>query len=360
MKFFICTALLLLLLLIFPSISFAKEEYIGSRPFQSLIRQDLAEQAAIVFVQNHALEQSMRGLAKNSDLQFALEPGEALSSRELAGLTKMLYKIDLVKKGVETHPPEIHSFVHISIERKEKWRNLLQQTLQNRELAKLYGRIYEQQKDLLIAYDATADEIFELPKGLPTGRILGISLQNIVTRMKGLQQFEELLTGYDVKWEDPKAVYDILKKILANDAYNPLYLTALAEVLLQLDRPAEAQIQSGEATKLAPDYPKAHDIHGTILLRQRLPALATKAFSEAIALSPNEPRYRLHRAAAFLVQEEAEAMCQDLRIACTFGQCEQYAWARETGKCPPENGGLPLEENLQGQDAEKVVDSIKE
>ncbi len=314
----------------------AKEEYIGSRRFQVLVRQDLADEAARVFVETYALEQGMRNLAKNSHLQFAIEPHQALSERELAGFAKILYDLQIVEKGVETYPPEVHTFVHVSMELRENWRQLLAQYLQNRELVKLYGRIFEMQKALLADYDALADEIIALPEGAPGGRLKSDALQNIVNRMRATEDFEALLTAYDVKWHDPKLASEHLQKLLKIDGQNALLLTALAEALLQLDRPADAQLVASEAVSLAPDYPKAHDIYGIILLRQQLPALASKSFSESIALSPSEPRYRLHRAAAFLVQEEILAMCQDLRIACVYGECEQYAWARRQGKCSPE------------------------
>ncbi len=100
----------------------AKEEYIGSRRFQVLVRQDLADEAARVFVETYALEQGMRNLAKNSHLQFAIEPHQALSERELAGFAKILYDLQIVEKGVETYPPEVHTFVHVSMELRENWR----------------------------------------------------------------------------------------------------------------------------------------------------------------------------------------------------------------------------------------------
>ena len=313
------------------------QEFIGTRPFRGLVRQDLASGAARAAVTIYATEQAMRELAQHPDMQFASASRYTapLGAQELAGLVRMLYTISTTKTEVEGFPPEMHAMVQVGIAPKADFRARLYYAMTHREHLGIYSRIHEQQQQLLEAYDALAPTLLRISQDAMTGKEKLLALQSLVQRLAALEKFEALLPSLTDRWETPAEAQIRLQTFLKVDPQNPLYLTALAETLIQLDRPAEAQAYAAEAVTQQPDYARAHDIYGTILLRRRLPALAAKAFGEAIALAPALAEYRLHRAAAFLVQEEIDGMCQDLHTACVYGQCEQYEWARDIGKCGP-------------------------
>ncbi len=335
------------------------QEFIGTRPFKGLVRQDLASGAARTAVTIYAIEQAMRELVQHPDMQFASGSRYTapLGAQELAGLVRMLYTISTTKTEVEGFPPEMHAMVQVGIAPKADFRARFYYAMTHREHLGIYSRIYEQQQQLLEEYDALAPTLLRISQDAMTGKEKLLALQSVVQRLAALEKFEALLPSLTDRWETPAEAQVQLETFLKVDPQNPLYLTALAETLIQLDRPAEAQAYAAEAVDKQPDYARAHDIYGTILLRRRLPALAAKAFGEAIALAPALAEYRLHRAAAFLVQEEIDGMCQDLHTACVYGQCEQYEWARDIGKCGPAQTALPVIPHGQQQPSGNGTDA---
>jgi tetratricopeptide (TPR) repeat protein len=158
-------------------------------------------------------------------------------------------------------------------------------------------------------------------------------LEQVVNELSALEQFLALLPRYEGQWRDPEQTRADLDKLLTIAPNNAIVLTALSEVLLQLDRPMQALEMVGKALRLEPNYARAHDVRGTTLLRQNLPALAVEAFNKAIDLSNCNRAYVMHRASAYLMLNNDAAMCEDFRRACIRGDCEVLRWARGMGKC---------------------------
>ncbi len=63
-------------------------------------------------------------------------------------------------------------------------------------------------------------------------------------------------------------------------------LNNLGAVLLQLDRPVEAEAAWRETLRLKPDHAEAHNNLGAVLLRMNRPGEAETAFREAVRLAP--------------------------------------------------------------------------
>jgi tetratricopeptide (TPR) repeat protein len=171
-------------------------------------------------------------------------------------------------------------------------------------------------------------------------------LQNVVNEMSALEIFAAVVPQYGKRWEDPANAELALARALRLAPENHLLLTAAAESELQMDRPVKALELVSQALARAPEYAKAHDIKGTVLLRQRLPSLAVESFSRAGVLSPRNPDYLRHRASAYLVLEEQALMCADLKDACGLGECGELKWAQGAGLCA--EGAVPEDAHQSG------------
>lgn len=148
-----------------------------------------------------------------------------------------------------------------------------------------------------------------------------------------LLNYQKMLRNHDGQWENPQALYAQLTEIEALSPGNPLVQGALAETLLQLKRPQQAQHHSDRAVATAKNHAYLYDIRGEIFLQLQLPTLATEAFSRAIELDRHNPVFFLHRATSYLPRNKTNAMCQDFRHACLLGDCSGYQWAFEQNLC---------------------------
>ncbi|MDR2160775.1 MAG: tetratricopeptide repeat protein [Desulfovibrio sp.] len=311
----------------------AGETFQQTRPFQGLVRRDMAERAAGTAADLTAMQAAMRLLAKNSDLRFAAQdvPGPL----SLEGLADKLYATEVTAVGMEGFPPEVRAVVAVRLIPPENLRKALLEALREPDILELHALALRRRAELVAGYDELAERLLPLNPHNGGGKEGAHLLQYLARNMDALDLYDRVLRLSGAGLKSPKEALALLRRALALAPRDPLIRTALAEVLLALDRPAEAMDHASQATLLAPDLPRAHDVKGIILLRQGLPALAADAFGRAVALAPGKAAYRIHRASAFLIQEKTEALCADFQAACSLGDCEGYQWARTTGRCPP-------------------------
>lgn len=311
------------------------ESFAQRRTFRGFVRRDMAEHAATVAAEVAAYDQAVRMLARESDVNFALESGGNGKPGPLSldGLARMVFSTRVTAVGVEGFPPDMRAVVYISLVPPASPRTAVVRALQRHDLLELYGHSHAGLRSLVARYDALAPLLLPLNPTDHGGREELFTLQSIVNEMKALEMFLELVPHYDQRWDDPKKIREGLLRAETLAPDNPLILTGLSEAFLQLDRPVNALEYVGRALRHAPGYARAHDVKGAVLLRQRLPALAAESFGRAIAIAPNNPAHYMHRASAYLVLEEESAMCADFKRACGLGECEGLKWANSVGRC---------------------------
>lgn len=310
----------------------AKSVFFQSRPFQGLVRRDVAERIARVAAENDALQQAMRLLAKEPDLHFAGTPQSPSSLPPLEGLALKLYSTQITLVGVQGFPPDMQAVIEVELVPPDKPRHALLDALAKPDALDMYALIMRQRISLIPRCDTLAARLLPMNPHTAGGED-ELALRHLLQHLDALDIMLSLLPGYDAKWPEPGKTYRTLLKAASMAPEEPVINTAIAETLMQLDRPAEALRYAGKAVAASPDYARAHDIQGIAYLRQRLPSLAAKSFTRAVELAPHNVRFLIHRASAYLVLEEGENMCADFRAACARGDCEGYRWARETGKC---------------------------
>ena len=313
----------------------ATEDFIARRDFRGFVHRDMAERAARTAAELAAMDQALRLLAKEPDLQFAnAADTEGVSTPPpLDGLARMLFATPVTASGMQGFPPNVHAVVHVRLALPENLRKSLHDALPRQDMLELYGQVLAAQRSLLARYDVLADFLLALHPMDGGGKEQEHVLRSIVNEMAALDIYISTLPLYEQNWDAPQKAQTELQKAHSLAPNNPLILTSLAEVLLQLDRAPAAMEHVGEALRLSPEFARAHDVKGAILLRQRLPVLAAESFGRAVALSPRNAAYRVHRASAYLVLEDEAGMCADFQSACALGDCEGLQWAKSSGKC---------------------------
>lgn len=313
----------------------ATEDFVARRDFRGFVHRDMAERAARTAAELAAMDQALRLLAKEPDLQFAnAADAEGVSiPPPLDGLARMLFATPVTASGMQGFPPNVHAVVQVRLVLPENLRQQLHDALPRQDMLELYGQVLAAQRSLVARYDVLADFLLALHPMDGGGKEQEHVLRSIVNEMAALDIYISTLPLYEQNWDAPQKAQAELQKAHSLAPNNPLILTSLAEVLLQLDRAPAAMEHVGEALRLSPEFARAHDVKGAILLRQRLPALATESFGRAVALSPRNAAYRVHRASAYLVLEDETGMCADFQSACALGDCEGLQWAKSSGKC---------------------------
>ncbi len=299
------------------------------RPFRSLVRRDMAERAAKLAAELAAWEQAARILAKSPELRFINADAAPL----LDGIIRMAFSTRLEALGAEGFPPHQQAVVKLSLQPPANLRKALLEALSRQDLLELYVQVLAIQKTLLGRYDALSARLLPLNPLADGGQEEAHRLQNIINELAALDLYMETLPQYRLNESAPEALGAQLAEAEKLAPDNPLVLTALAEIRLRMDRPVLALEYVERALAQRPDFARGHDVKGAALLRQRLPALAAEAFGRAIALSSRNAVYYMHRASAYLVLEEEEAMCRDFIKACGLGDCEGLQWAQNTGRC---------------------------
>ena len=311
------------------------EEFIARRDFRGFVQRHMAERVARTAAELTAMDHAIRLLAKEPDLHFAndADVGGVPTPPPLDGLARMLFAVPLAASGMQGFPPNVHAVVHVRLVPPEDLRNALHEALSRPDMLELYGQVLSSQRALVSRYDALADQLLARHPMDGGGREESLILQSIINEIAALDIYVSTLPLYEQYWDAPQKAQTEMQKAHDLAPKNPLILTSLAEVLLQLDRAPAAMEHVGDALRVSPEFARAHDVKGAILLRQRLPALAAESFGKAVALSPRNPAYHVHRASAYLVLEEEAGMCADFQIACALGDCEGLQWAKSAGKC---------------------------
>ena len=309
------------------------EAFVTSREFRGLIRRDMAEYAARTAAEIMAMEQAARILVQEPDLQFANGAASQPSPLSLDGLARMVFATPLEDSKIQGFPPHVQAVVHVRLEAPKNLRNTLHIALTQRDMLEIYGQVLALQRSLVERYDVLATKILPLSPTEEGGKEEAHALQSVVNELKAMNILLSLMHQYSRAWDEPQKVQEELRKAHALAPANPLLLTALAELFLRLDRAPAAMEYVGEALRKNPGFARAHDVKGTILLRQSLPVLAAESFGKAIELAPDNAAYRVHRASAYLVLEEETEMCADFQAACGLGDCEGLEWAKNSAKC---------------------------
>ena len=331
---------LLALLTATPALS--QETFTEARYFQGLVRRDMAERVAQAAAEQLAFKNAIRLLAKHPDLGFAPDAGapqEGLAAAPpLEGLAAKLYSTEVIVLGMQGFPPNMQAFVEVRLVPPKDLRTALHAALLQPSSLELYTLLLSRRAQIIAEYDTLAAKVLPLNPHNGGGKEDFYALQGLVHNLDALNILQEALKLHELNWTEPEKAYELIRKAQSMAQTDPLLRTALAEVLLQLDRPSEAMEQASLAASASPGFARAHDIKGAIFLRQLLPALAAESFGQAVTLDPGNAAYYVHRASAYLIQEETQAMCADFQSACALGDCEGYQWARRSGKCLPPTG----------------------
>ncbi len=317
------------------------QEYERSRPFQGMVRSDMAHAAARTAAELAALESAMRFLARQPALRFVNEENKDTGKTppDLPGLTRFLYATHVLARGIRGFPPAMEAWVTVAlVPSEEPIVQSISAALRRPDLVQLCSLTFKRQKALLAEYDARSRPLLVLAPNTGGKKMDVQELQRPLDGLRALDAYLSLLPLRQQTWSEPQKTREAMLRAHALDPESPCILVALAELDLQLNRPAEALEYATAAIRLAPNLYPAHNVKGVALLRQSLPALAAQAFGEAIALAPGDPEPYAHRAAALLVQEELPAMCADFRSACARGDCSGYRWAVGAGKCQEGKG----------------------
>jgi tetratricopeptide (TPR) repeat protein len=245
----------------------------------------------------------------------------------------MIFSTRLLASGVDGFPPNLLAVVRLELVPPEDLRAALLDALKRQDLLELYAQAHERQTILLERYDALAAPLLPLDARRQGGMETLHRLQSVVNEMRAVEIFLAQIPHHAGQWFSPQKAKDELTRAERLAPENPLILTSLAELFLQLDKPVAALEYISRALGKNTGYARAHDVRGAVLLHQNLPALAVDAFSRAIALAPRNALYYVHRASAYLIQEEENGMCRDFQIACGLGDCEGLQWATGVGKC---------------------------
>jgi tetratricopeptide (TPR) repeat protein len=245
----------------------------------------------------------------------------------------MIFSARLLASGVEGFPPNLQAVVRLALEPPVDLRAALLDALERQDLLELYAQAHARQTLLLQRYDALAASLLPLDARQHGGMETFHRLQSVVNEMRAVEIFLAQIPRQAGQWPAPQKAREELARAERLAPDNPLILTSLAELHLQLDRPVVALEYISRALGNHPEYARAHDVRGAALLRQNLPALAADSFSRAIALQPRNALYYMHRASAYLLLEEENGMCRDFQSACGLGDCEGLQWAIDAGKC---------------------------
>ncbi len=131
---------------------------------------------------------------------------------------------------------------------------------------------------------------------------------------------------------EPEKAAELLDKAIAADPLDPGPYLMRSLALSDLGYMNEAFDDATKAIRLSPTA-AAYATRGLICLKQHQPEGARRDFEYAMTINPNEPLIYVYRAAgAFLEGRDGDA-CDDLKRACTLGQCHPWNTAEKDGLC---------------------------
>ena len=136
------------------------------------------------------------------------------------------------------------------------------------------------------------------------------------------------------RWQAPQEILPLLRKAALHSNFAPVHC-ALGEVLLQLDRPQDALAVLDEVLRHKPQAATAHYLRGLAHLRLQTLSLAERDLNLALELDARPAAWWRARGALHMLRNDFAAMCGDFTEACTRGDCEGIALARERQQCLP-------------------------
>lgn len=205
-------------------------------------------------------------------------------------------------------------------------------------------------EDLLREVHAVASEGVELVQraahahmrlSVPTDNAFDMRIAHIGNKLEALWIFDDVLTRLHTIWREPDTVARQLRRALEMDPQIALLWCALGEAELQLDQPQAALHSIDKALTLEPDMARAHYVRGLGHLRLQQTALAEADLDVALSRVPDNTVWLRARGAIHMVRENYGPMCADFTHACTLGDCDGLATARNRGLCLPEQTSAP-------------------
>lgn len=154
-----------------------------------------------------------------------------------------------------------------------------------------------------------------------------------VNELRALQIYKEALPLYDGVWRHPEKIREYMLAALALAPESALIRNALGDASLQLGRSQEAQEEQTRAIRSDPAFARAYHSRGVASLALGYLSSAVADFSEAMRLDPRKPLYSRDRGLAHHLMGDNDAMCRDLRAACSMGECVKLQWALDGDLC---------------------------
>ena len=332
---------------------------VRSKPYSGAVTRFMAEQAAFLDAELTAYDVAVRRLAELPELLFVGGINEELPVYvpDPDALARAVFSHEVVNRdfGAGKDKTEVRVAIRL-IGVDDGMREKVVEALRKKGLLELYSMAVIRQRQLLGLYgEASAGLLGRnvAARGkswLAHGRLrLKVAkLARICDEMAALGIFLKQLDGFSDTFKQPEEAMRSLQNATELAPGNALILAGFGEACLFMDRAAPAREAVEKALVIAPDFARAHDLMGILLLRSQLPSLAASSFSRAVELSPANPDYLIHRGSAYLVQEEADKACEDFLRACVLGNCAEYEWAVGSGLCVPQPEA--------GKDAERRAD----
>ncbi len=314
------------------------------RAYGGVVTKLMAERAALLEAELAAYDVAVRRLAELPELRFVGGIGENLPDYvpDPDALARAVFSREVVSRDICGGKAGKKVRVAVKVVGVDAgMRKKVVQGLREKGLLELYAMAIPRQRQLLELYDrASAGLLGRNAAGAGKGRpvesrvrLEGIKLARICDEMAALDMFAKQLDGFSDTFKHPEEAMRSLQRASELAPENALILAGFGEACLLMDRADLAEGAVEKALALAPDFARAHDLKGILLLRSQLPALASSSFKRAVELSPANADYLVHRGSAYLVQEEAAKACDDFRQACVLGDCSEYEWAMGNGLC---------------------------
>lgn len=330
-----------------PSSSSTSELLVSrARPYGGAVTKFMAERAALLDAELTVYDVAVRRLAELPELRFVGGIGEELPTYvpDPEALVRIIFPIEFVSRDFGAEKDTTAVQVNIKAACADAGlREKVIPALREKGRMELVALAIPRQRQLLELYDETSAGLLSQKAGTANKSRLAESkrrdkfakLVSICNEMAALDIFLKQLDDFSDTFKQPEEAMRSLQNATELAPDNALILAGFGEACLLMDRAVPARDAVEKALSLEPEFARAHDLKGILLLRSQLPSLAAASFSRAVELSPANPDYLVHRGSAYLVQEEADKACEDFLRACVIGGCAEYEWAIGSGLCVP-------------------------
>ncbi len=138
----------------------------------------------------------------------------------------------------------------------------------------------------------------------------------------------------DGRYTDPQKAVEYLNEFirLKPDAANIYYNRGIAYQNLGQHQPAIQDFD--QAIRLSPNFAEAYNNRGNAYQTLGQYQRAIQDFDQAIRLRPNFSEAYNSRGAAYLMSRNNSQGCEDLKKACSIGNCRKYESVKSQGSCP--------------------------